>query len=177
MIASLKRAISRILFPDLTALHWRCYRKALTAKGLRGSILRTRVRRLQRKFCADVPIKKDITPFTTPHGLSGIFISKGAVIGEGCTLFQQVTIGSNTLQGSARYGAPILGRNVYIGAGAKIIGRVTVGDNVILSAGCVLDRECVIEKDSHVGCACTVTRGSRVPAKMRIPAGSVYENK
>ena len=62
---------------------------------------------------------------------------------------------------------------------AKVIiaNDVTVGDNVILSAGCVLDRECVIEKDSHVGCACTVTRGSRVPAKMRIPAGSVYENK
>ena len=138
LIASLKRAISRILFPDLTALHWRCYSKALTAKGLRGSILRTRVRRLQRKFCADVPIKKDITPFTTPHGLSGIFISKGAVIGEGCTLFQQVTIGSNTLQGSARYGAPILGRNVYIGAGAKIIGRVTVGDNVRIGANCVV---------------------------------------
>ena len=62
---------------------------------------------------------------------------------------------------------------------AKVIiaNDVTVGDNVILSAGCVLDRECVIEKDSHVGCACTVTRGSRVSAKTRIPTGSVYGNK
>ena len=49
-----------------------------------------------------------------------------------------MTIGSNTLQGSARYGAPILGRNVYIGAGAKIIGRVTVGDNVRIGANCVV---------------------------------------
>ena len=70
-----------------------------------------------------------------------------------------------------------LGVGVVVEAKVIIANDVTVGDNVILSAGCVLDRECVIEKDSHVGCACTVTRGSRVPAKMRIPAGSVYENK
>ena len=134
MLSSLKRFVGRLILPDLTALHWRCYRRALQAKGLRGSLLRARVRRLQRKQCADIPIKQDITPFTTPHGLSGIFISKGAVIGEGCTLFQQVTVGSNTLQGSARYGAPVIGKNVYIGAGAKIIGRVTVGDNALAPA-------------------------------------------
>ena len=110
MLSSLKRFVGRLILPDLTALHWRCYRRALQAKGLRGSLLRARVRRLQRKQCADIPIKQDITPFTTPHGLSGIFISKGAVIGEGCTLFQQVTVGSNTLQGSARYGAPVIGK-------------------------------------------------------------------
>ncbi|MBQ2697367.1 MAG: serine acetyltransferase, partial [Clostridia bacterium] len=82
-----------------------------------------------------------ITPFVTPHELSGIFISKGAVIGEGCTIFQQVTIGSNTLEGSRRYGAPTIGRNVYIGAGAKIIGRVTIGDNARIGAGCVVTED------------------------------------
>ena len=70
-----------------------------------------------------------------------------------------------------------LGVGVVVEAKVIIANDVTVGDNVILSAGCVLDRECVVEEDSHVGCACTVTRGSRVPRKMRIPAGSVYENK
>ena len=48
---------------------------------------------------------------------------------------------------------------------------------MILSAGCVLDRECVIHADSHVGCACTVTRGSVVLAKLRVPAGAVYDKK
>ena len=70
-----------------------------------------------------------------------------------------------------------LGVGVVVEAKVIIANDVSVGDNVILSAGCVLDRECVIEKDSHVGCACTVTRGSRVPAKLRIPAGSVYDKK
>ena len=70
-----------------------------------------------------------------------------------------------------------LGVGVVVEAKVIIANDVKVGDNVILSAGCVLDRECVIQQDSHVGCACTVTRGSRVPEKARIPAGSVYENK
>ncbi|MBE6954054.1 MAG: serine acetyltransferase [Ruminococcaceae bacterium] len=73
-----------------------------------------------------------------PHGMSGIFVSKGAVIGKNCTVFQQVTIGSNSIEGSKTYGAPTLGDNVYIGAGAKIIGGITVGDNVRIGANCVV---------------------------------------
>ena len=73
-----------------------------------------------------------------PHGMSGIFVSKGAVIGKNCTVFQQVTIGSNAIEGSKSYGAPVIGDNVYIGAGAKIIGGVTVGDNVRIGANCVV---------------------------------------
>ena len=49
-----------------------------------------------------------------PHGLNGIFISGGAVIGNSCVLFHQVTIGSNTLANSKGKGAPIIGNNVYI---------------------------------------------------------------
>jgi serine O-acetyltransferase len=76
-----------------------------------------------------------------PHGLHGIFISQGAVIGSGCVIFQQVTIGSNTLKGTKRPGAPKLGCNVYIGAGAKIIGGVTVGDGVRIGANCVVSQD------------------------------------
>lgn len=70
-----------------------------------------------------------------------------------------------------------LGSGVVVEAKVIIANDVTVEDNVILSAGCVLDRECVIQADSHVGCACTITRGSRVPEKLRVPAGAVYDNK
>lgn len=69
-----------------------------------------------------------------PHGLYGIFISQGAILGHGCTVFHQVTIGSNTLEDSEKYGAPKLGDGVYIGAGAKIIGAVKIGDNVRIGA-------------------------------------------
>ena len=41
-----------------------------------------------------------------PHGLSGVFISDDATVGENCVIFQQVTIGSNRLIDSKSYGSP-----------------------------------------------------------------------
>lgn len=72
-----------------------------------------------------------------PHGISGIFISREAKIGSNCTIFHQVTIGSNTLQDS-NFGSPVIGDNVYIGAGAKIIGDISIGDNCRIGANAVV---------------------------------------
>ncbi len=78
---------------------------------------------------------------TFPHGFSGIFVSEGAKIGKNCVIFHQVTIGSNTIPGSAGQGFPTLGDNVYIGCGAKIIGNVKIGSNVRIGANCVVTRD------------------------------------
>ncbi|MGY4105394.1 serine acetyltransferase [Ignavigranum ruoffiae] len=75
---------------------------------------------------------------TFPHGITGVHISSGASIGKNAVIFQQVTIGSNTLADSKHYGAPSIGDNCYIGAGAKIIGNVTVGNNVRIGANAVV---------------------------------------
>ncbi len=72
------------------------------------------------------------TPPHLPHGPRGIFVSLAAEIGENATIFQQVTIGD------ANGGAPKIGDNVFIGAGAKIIGGITVGNNVKIGANCVV---------------------------------------
>lgn len=74
----------------------------------------------------------------TPHGVMGVLISKNAVIGEGCTILHQVTIGSNAFEDTKHPGSPVIGNNVFIGAGAKIIGGITIGDNVRIGAGCVV---------------------------------------
>lgn len=95
-------------------------------------------KRINRKLNSGIPVSENINEFVAPHGLSGIYISKGANIDTGCTIFQQVTIGSNTLNGSKNIGAPILGKNIYIGAGAKIIGKVKIGDNVRIGANCIV---------------------------------------
>lgn len=67
-----------------------------------------------------------------PHGLNGIVIAGGAVIGKKCFLSHQVTIGrSNGL-------APVIVDNVYIGPGAKIFGGIKIGNNVRIGANCVV---------------------------------------
>lgn len=76
-----------------------------------------------------------------PHDFYGVFISKAAEIGNNCVIFQQVTIGSNTIQGSAKFGSPIIGNNVYIGCGAKIIGNVHIGNNVRIGANAVIVKD------------------------------------
>mgnify|MGYP000630253636 FL=1 len=73
-----------------------------------------------------------------PHGMKSIFISGGANIGSNCIIFQQVTIGSSSFPDSKNSGAPHIGKNVFIGAGAKIIGGIKIGDNVRIGANTVV---------------------------------------
>lgn len=54
------------------------------------------------------------------------------MIGKNCTLYHQVAIGGGN------GGAPVIGDNVLIGAGAKIIGPVKIGNHVKIGAGCVV---------------------------------------
>lgn len=76
-----------------------------------------------------------------PHGMKSIFVSGAARIGKDCVIFQQVTIGSNTLIDSKGFGAPVIGDRCYIGAGAKIIGSVRIGDDVRIGANAIVTRD------------------------------------
>ena len=69
-----------------------------------------------------------------------IYIHNNAVIGENCTIFQQVTIGLNEHRLDYSKAAQI-GNRVYIGAGAKIIGNVTIGDDVRIGANAVVTKD------------------------------------
>lgn len=96
-------------------------------------------RKINRRYNSSIPIETKIYgEVVLPHGLNGIFISQGAKIGKNCTIFHQVTIGSNTLEDTKKNGAPIIGDNVYIGSGSKIIGGIKIGDNVRIGANCVI---------------------------------------
>lgn len=55
---------------------------------------------IRKHYGAGIPILPDINRFVTPHGFYGIFISQRAKVGDGCTIYQQVTIGSNDLPNS-----------------------------------------------------------------------------
>lgn len=77
------------------------------------------------------------TPYF-PHGCRGVFISDDAVIGAGAVIFQQVTIGSNTLPGTGHPGSPVIGENCYLGAGCKVIGGITLGRRCRVGANAVV---------------------------------------
>lgn len=128
---------------DGSLYFWNVRDKALHSKNpLTRWINWLKYRRLMTQFNASIPFSAQIADRPTfPHGLNGIFVSAGAKIGSGCTVFHQVTIGSNTLPDSPGQGAPVIGNNVYIGAGAKIIGGVHIGNNVRIGANCVVTRD------------------------------------
>jgi len=71
-----------------------------------------------------------------PHGFNGVHITGIAVIGKRCTILQQVTIGLNVPRRAED--APVIGDDVFIGAGAKIIGKCYIGDGARIGAGVVL---------------------------------------
>lgn len=74
-----------------------------------------------------------------PHKYFGIFISGEAQLGENCIIYQQVTIGSDSYNNKS--GAPIIGNNVLIGSGAKIIGCIQIGNNVKIGANCIVTED------------------------------------
>jgi serine O-acetyltransferase len=66
----------------------------------------------------------------------GIFVNADVVIGANCNISQGVTLGRQNR--GEREGCPTIGNNVYIGPGAKIIGRVTIGDRAAVGANAVV---------------------------------------
>lgn len=96
-----------------------------------------------------------------PHGFFGVFIAGAARIGADCVIFHHVTIGSNTLIDSPTFGSPTIGDRCYIGAGAKIIGGITIGNDVRIGANAVVTR--------NVPSNATVVAGRRDPILSETP--------
>jgi serine O-acetyltransferase len=72
------------------------------------------------------------------HGM-GIVIGETAQVGDGCTIYQGVTLGGTSLsKGAKRH--PTLGRNVVVGAGAKVLGGFTVGDDAAIGSNAVVTK-------------------------------------
>jgi serine O-acetyltransferase len=72
------------------------------------------------------------------HGM-GIVIGETAEIGDGCTLYQGVTLGGTSLHAGKRH--PTLGKDVIVGAGAKVLGPFTVGDGAKIGSNAVVVKE------------------------------------
>ena len=72
------------------------------------------------------------------HG-TGVVIGETAEVGDNCTIYQNATLGGTGKDTGKRH--PTIGKNVMIGAGAKILGPFTVGDNSKIAANAVVLNE------------------------------------
>ena len=73
------------------------------------------------------------------HGM-GVVIGETAEVGDGCTIYQGVTLGGTSLyRGTKRH--PTLGAGVVVGAGAKILGGFTVGEGARIGSNSVVVKE------------------------------------
>lgn len=73
--------------------------------------------------------------FFIDHG-TGVVIGETTVIGDDCTIYQGVTLGGTGKDKGKRH--PTLGDRVMVGAGAKVLGPITIGNNVRIAAGAVV---------------------------------------
>jgi serine O-acetyltransferase len=105
------------------------------------------------KFGISIPFLADIDAGLYIGHFGGIVVHENVKIGRNCNISHEVTIGK-TNRGE-RAGCPVLGNNVYLGPGAKIIGNIKIGDNVAIGANCVVindipDNAVVVGVPGHV---------------------------
>ena len=81
-----------------------------------------------------IPPEADIGKGLLINHFGGIIVNDGTKIGEFCTISHCVTLGNKRPGGKS----PVIGDNVYIATGAKILGDITVGDNCIIGANAVV---------------------------------------
>ncbi|MBQ8460466.1 serine O-acetyltransferase [bacterium] len=85
--------------------------------------------------------------FFIDHG-EGVVIGETTVIGDDVLIYQQVTFGGTGKESGKRH--PTIGNKVIVGAGAKVLGNIKIGDNVRIGAGSVVVED-VPENSTVVG--------------------------
>lgn len=87
------------------------------------------------KFGIQIPFRCDIGEGFNVCHFNCIVVHTKVIIGKNCFISQGVTIGISKDK------VPLIGDNVYIAAGAKVIGGITVGNNVTIGANCVVTKD------------------------------------
>ncbi|MDO9610800.1 MAG: serine O-acetyltransferase [Serpentinimonas sp.] len=113
------------------------------------------------------------------HGM-GVVIGETAEIGDGCTIYHGVTLGGVALhKGAKRH--PTLGRDVVIGAGAKVLGGFVVGDGARVGSNAVLTKAVppgatAVGNPARIILAEADARREEVASKMGFSAYGITQN-
>ena len=122
------------------------YTNALGGNFLRRLFEKYRFHQLSLKLGFSIPINVFGPGLAIVH-YGSIVVSSGAKVGANCRIHEGVTIGDTN--GSSK--AAIIGDNVFIGSGAKIIGEVNISSNVAIAANAVVVNDIVCNDGCTVG--------------------------
>jgi serine acetyltransferase len=103
------------------------------------------------------------------HDLHGVFISDRAKIGDDVHILHHVTIGINFRNGRPRE-APVIGNNVFIGAGATIIGGCVIGNGAKIGANVTL-------VDTVVPPGHVIVNNSAIDVTAKLPARLLHTRR
>ncbi|MCH9813291.1 MAG: serine acetyltransferase [Epsilonproteobacteria bacterium] len=140
----IKRAVSTLLAPGVRAMivfrfgQW-IDRRNIIIKAFLLPIYFILNQRLKSKWGIQIPKSAQIDEGFYIGHFGGITLASEVKIGKNVNISQLVTIGESG-QGE-KAGAPTIGDYVYIGAGAKVIGKINIGSNVKIGANAVVYKD------------------------------------
>ena len=121
-------------------------------QGKIGGILLLRI-----LFGCDIPQKAKIASTVQfPHRALEVVIHPDVIIGENCFIQHHVTIGVN----KGTTGTPKIGKNVFIGPYAMLLGDITIRDNAMIGAGTIVMKN-IEANPIYTGSTTLVKRGQR----------------
>ncbi len=126
-------------FRALLAYRFGVWRMGVKSRAIRAPLsllYRWMFRRVRDRYGIELPYSVTVGRRVVFEHQSGIVIHGSSVIGDGCVIRQNVTLGNR--HPDRPYDAPILGRHVNVGAGAVILGRVHIGDHASIGANAVV---------------------------------------
>ena len=137
-----KDIINRVVTRDPLIIIYKyvkCLRKAEYYYNCNKKILYAFYRYRKNKIGIKIGIEMWANNFDSNlkiYHCGNIVVNRGAKIGNNCKLHGDNCIGNNGISNKC----PIIGNNVDIGVGAKIIGDVKIADNVIIGAGAIVNK-------------------------------------
>lgn len=126
-------------FRALAVHRFGVWRMGIRSRWLRAPLsllYRIGFRHCRNVYGIELPYSATVGRNVVIEHQGGIVVHGATVIGDGCIIRQNCTLGIRSLD--ALDAAPILGRNVNVGAGAAILGRVTIGDGAAIGANAVV---------------------------------------
>lgn len=123
--------IGKFLNPNLRYIYWLRNASKHSRNSFVGKLYRFILRRYQIRYGYQIPAETQIGEGFYLGHWGALVINPNSIIGKNCNIAQGVTIGQAN-RGDKK-GTPTIGNEVWIGANAVIVGKIIIGDNVLIA--------------------------------------------